>query len=153
MPTIRHRNPGVDRVQTLSLFRGCTDRELERIDRLTSTTHVPAGKVLCHQGHFGHESFFVISGEADVTIDGVTIATLGPSSFFGEMSLLDGSRRVASVTALTPMTLLVSTTQELDVLLADIPRVARRMLAAMSGRLRLADRALRTTVQVGPTAN
>ncbi len=142
MLNIRRRRPDPGWLRELPLFGGCDDRELERLEQLTSTYDVPPGKVLCRQGQFGHESFFVISGEAEVAIDGVTIATLGPGSFFGEMALLDGSRRVASVTALTPMKVLVSTSKELEMILTDVPRVARRMLTTMTGRLRLADRVL-----------
>ena len=140
--SIRQRTPDPSWLRELSLFRGCGNRELERVQQLTSIFDVAAGKVLCHQGQFGLEIFFVISGEAEVAIDGVRIASLGPGSFFGEMAPLDGSRRVASVTAATPMKVLVSTNQEFEMLLTDVPRVARRMLATVTGRLRLADRVL-----------
>jgi CRP-like cAMP-binding protein len=66
------------------------------------------------------------------------------------MSVLDGSRRVATVTAITAMTLLVMNPQELDALLAEVPTVARRMLAAVGARLRLADRALSRQGQASP---
>jgi CRP/FNR family cyclic AMP-dependent transcriptional regulator len=140
--SIRRRNPDSDWLRELTLFRGCGDRELERVQQLTSIFDIPEGKVLCRQGQFGQETFFVISGEAEVAIDGTRIASLGPGSFFGEMSPLDGSRRVASVTAITQMKVLVSTSTELEMLLTDVPRVARRMLATVTGRLRLADRVL-----------
>jgi CRP/FNR family transcriptional regulator, cyclic AMP receptor protein len=135
-------NEQIERLRAVGLFAGCTDKELAQVDRLTCRQDVPAGTVLCRQDAFGCQTFVVIDGHAQVTIDGAEIATLGPGSFFGEMSVLDGNRRVATVAALTPMTVLVLSAQELDQLLLDVPAVGRRMLAAVGGRLRLADRAL-----------
>lgn len=132
----------IEHLRDVGLFSGCSDRELQRVDRLTCTEDVAAGTVLCKQGVFGRESFVIVSGHADVSIDCAPIATLGPGSFFGELSVLDGYRRAATVTAATPMTVLVLSGQELEALLADVPRVGRKMLAAMGSRLRLADRVL-----------
>ena len=140
--TIRDRRRHRAWLRQLGPFGACTDKELDRVDQLTTTVEVEAGAVVCREGHHGHESFFVVAGEAAVAIDGHVIASLGPGSFFGEMSVLEGTRRVASVTARTPMTLLASSPRELEALIADIPQVGRRMLATMSTRLRLADRAL-----------
>jgi CRP-like cAMP-binding protein len=132
----------IEQLRAVRLFRGCSDRDLALIDRLTTVDQVPAGLVLCKQGSVGRETFIIIDGQADVAIDGTVIATLGPSSFFGELSVLDGDPRVATVTAVTPMSLLVLSPRELEQLLADIPSVARRVLVAVGARLRLADRAL-----------
>ena len=139
MSFIRPRNSAVDQLRDLGLFRGCTDKQLSRVDSLVCPQDVPAGAVLCRQGTLGSQTFIIVSGQAEVTIDGVRIATLGPGSFFGEMSVLDRGRRVATVTALTPMTLLVLSSQELELLLGDVPKVARHMLATMGSRLRQAD--------------
>jgi CRP-like cAMP-binding protein len=126
----------------IALFRGCTAHELSRIDQLVYRQLVASGTVLCRQGCFGRQSFVIVSGQAEVTIDGSPIATLGPGDFFGELSVLDGDPRTATVTALTSMALLVLHGHELESLLADVPQVARRMLATVGGRLRLANRAL-----------
>ena len=129
----------IDQLRGVSLFASCTDKELERIDRLGCPNEVEPGAVLCRQGSVGRQTFVILEGEATVTIDGAEVAHLGPGSFFGEMSVLDGSPRVGTVTATTPMTLLVFTPQELAELLSNA-RVVRRMLATVSGRLRLAER-------------
>jgi CRP/FNR family transcriptional regulator, cyclic AMP receptor protein len=142
--SIKRRRPTVDHLQSFALFQACTRKELERVSSLASPSAVTAGTVLCSQGQYGRETFIVVSGEADVTLDGSVIATLGSGSFFGEMSVLDGDPRVATVTARTPMSLLVFTTSEFHALVKEFPSVARRVMVAMSGRLRLADRALST---------
>jgi CRP/FNR family cyclic AMP-dependent transcriptional regulator len=142
--TTRNR-PTLSHLRDVELFRGCSERQLRHIDSLTCLDDAPAGTVLCRQGSFGRQTFVVVFGEAEVTIDGAVVATLGPGSFFGELSVLDGDPRVATVTARTPMTLLVFSSQEFEVLLADVPRVARKMLATMGSRLRRADQALATS--------
>ena len=140
--TFPRRRRDADWLRGIDLFRACTDRELAIVDQLTTTIDVSPGTVICRQGRPGQESFVVVAGEAAVAVDGATIASVGPGSFFGEMSVLDHAPRVATVTALTPMTLLASTGQELERLIVEVPPVGRHMLGAMSGRLRTADQAL-----------
>lgn len=139
----------IDQLKSISLFSGCSDKELERIDRLTYPKEMAAGTVLCREGCVGRQTFVVVSGQAQVCVSGVEVAVLGPGSFVGEMSVLDGNFRVATVTALTPMTVLVLSAQELHGLVLEVPPVGRRMLAAMAGRLRPADRALATRSSTG----
>lgn len=128
-----------DQLRSVSLFTGLSDKELDSIDRLGCRNEVRTGTVLCRQGSVGRQTFVILDGEADVTIDGVEVAHLGPGSFFGEMSVIDGSPRVGTVVAATDMTVLVFSPNEL-VSLMDMPRVSRRMLATVSARLRRADR-------------
>ena len=77
--------------------------------------------------------------EASVSNQGTDVATLGPGQQFGELALLDGGPRTATVVATSPMTLLVMTHQAFMSLLDDVPGLARRVLASMAARLREAD--------------
>jgi voltage-gated potassium channel len=120
----------------VALFRGCTKKELSAIASSTVTVDQPAGAVLCRQGSIGTQAFVVVDGKAVVSIDGIDVAEVGPGSFFGEMALLDGGPRVATVTAATPMTLLVLSRPEFNRVILDVPKVARRMLEAVGTRLR-----------------
>ena len=129
----------VDHLAKVKLFRGCTRRELEALARITTDVTVPAGKVLCREGEIGHECFIVVEGEATVSIDGDHVATVGSGGFFGELALLDGGQRVATVTASTEMELYVLNNGEFYALLNDVPTVSRRMLEALGARLREAD--------------
>jgi CRP-like cAMP-binding protein len=141
MLATRNRPRPYEQLRGVSLFAGCTDKELQRIDRLGCTSRVAAGTVVCREGAVGRQSFVILDGEATVTIEGADVAHLGSGSFFGEMSVIDGTPRVATVTAATDITVLALTPQELRELM-DMPKVVRRMLATLSGRLRLADRSL-----------
>ena len=136
----RRNQPRDDLLTAIALFRGCPERELAAIARITTPASVTAGTVLCREGEIGKEAFVIVEGQAAATLDGTEIARLGPGSFFGEMALLDGQARTATVTAVTSMTVLVMSSLEFRVLLTDAPTVVRRMLVGVSSRLRLAKR-------------
>lgn len=118
----------------LPLFASCTPAELHRITALTTGVLVPAGKVLCTEGAVGREFFVVESGEASVTVDGKEIAQLGAGSFFGEIALLAHQPRTATVTATTPMQVLVLTPAEFHQLVRLAPSVAATVQQAMDDR-------------------
>jgi CRP-like cAMP-binding protein len=77
-----------------------------------------------------------VSGKLEATRDNVTIGSLGPGSFFGEMSLLERLPRVATVTTIEPTSVLVLTTQAFTTLVESMPSVDRKMLVEIAGRLR-----------------
>lgn len=126
----------------VAVLSGCSARDLERIDRACVELEVPRGRVLCREGEIGRECFVIVHGEAAVTVAGSEVARLGDGSFFGEIAVLDGGTRTASVTAATPMHLLVFTSGEFHAVLRDVPILARNVMATLGSRLRLADRAL-----------
>ena len=59
--------------------------------------------MLCKEGQLGSEFFVIVEGEADVTKEGTHLATLGAGDFFGEIALIERSKRIATVTAKTPL--------------------------------------------------
>ncbi len=81
----------------------------------------------------------VARGSAVVTINGETIAVLGAGDFFGEIALLDGGRRTATVTAETDLVVEVISQADFYSLLTNAPSVTRRILAHLGGRLRATD--------------
>src|SRR5436309_9970564 len=95
----------------IPLFSACTKRDLARIASLTDEIDVPKGKVLTRQGEPGRECFVIVDGTATASMRGRRSSPMGPGSFFGEISLLDGGPRSATVTAETDMRLLVLTSQ------------------------------------------
>jgi CRP/FNR family cyclic AMP-dependent transcriptional regulator len=120
----------------VTLFRACTPAELDTIVSVTTMIDVPAGRVLCVQGEGGDEFFVIIEGALAVSIDHEQVATLGPGEFFGEMALLDGGPRIATVTTTTPGRLLVLTRPEFHALLERAPTVCHRILVGIGHRLR-----------------
>ena len=126
----------LEHLRRVQLFSSCSTRELQRIARVVDEIDVDA----CLANPCGaHEAFIIVSGEASVSIQGTDVATLGPGQQFGELALLDGGPRTATVVTTSPMTLLVMTHQAFMSLLDDVPGLARRVLASMAARLREAD--------------
>lgn len=120
----------------VSLFAGLNQREAVRVASLVDELHVDAGNVLCAEGRPGGEFFVVAAGRAEATLRGDHLAYLGPGAFFGEMSLLDHGPRSATVTAVTPMHLLVLDARSFLGLISEHPGVARKVMRALAERLR-----------------
>jgi CRP/FNR family transcriptional regulator, cyclic AMP receptor protein len=118
------------------LFRNCTNAELGAIVRLGTQIEVPEGKELTTEGAPGREFFLVLEGEADCSVRGTTAKALGPGDYFGELALLDGGSRTATVTAVTPLRLQVLNSGEFASLLRASPDIAIKLLSNLAGRLR-----------------
>ncbi len=123
------------------LFSACNQSELRQIARLGTPVTVKAGKVLTTEGTPGREFFLVLAGAAACTIGGRPAAHFGPGDFFGELALLDGGPRTASVTADTDMDVLVLDAREFASLLSASPTISAKIMATLARRLRAADAA------------
>lgn len=129
-------DPKLDLLAQVPLFSGLNRRHLDGIGRLCTRTEVEPGTVLCREGRSGHEFFIVVEGEAAVTVGESEVAPVGPGDFFGELALLGGGPRTATVTARTPMSLFVLSGSEFAALLDEEPRVAVAMLSTIGARIR-----------------
>ena len=141
MPLWPSRSEKVKLLQRVALFEGLSSRQLAQVARLVDEVNVAAGKRLAMAGQTGRELFVIVEGRALArTARGRTVQ-LGPGQFFGEMSLLDGGPRSATVEASTPMRLLVIGYREFWQLLAESPLIAKQIMRVLSNRLREADAA------------
>lgn len=139
---------GIEMLAQRPLFAGLSRKELESVAALGVTVEIPANQVLTKEGTIGEEAFLIVSGNAHCTIgDRAEVANLGPGDLFGEMSLLDGERRSATVIADTDMTVTVFERREFVRLVETSPVVAMKLLAAMATRLRSVDLELRTRAE------
>jgi CRP/FNR family transcriptional regulator, cyclic AMP receptor protein len=118
------------------LFSRLDRKEMQAVRGLFSQVDVKTGSVLAKEGALGSEFFVILAGTASVDRNGVHVANVGPGDFQGEISLIDGGRRTASVTATSEMTIMVASKREFDSLLDSTPTVARQMLPALAQRLR-----------------
>jgi cAMP-dependent protein kinase regulator/CRP/FNR family cyclic AMP-dependent transcriptional regulator/cGMP-dependent protein kinase 2 len=119
---------------TVSLFEALPRRAHGQVARLADELEVPAGTPLTKQGEYAREFFVILDGTAEVVRDGERVATLGPGEFFGELGLLSSISRVAAVTALTPMSLLVIAPREFRTLMHAVPAAAERVQLAAAER-------------------
>jgi CRP/FNR family transcriptional regulator, cyclic AMP receptor protein len=128
-----------DRIKTLStveLFSGCSKKELQSVARLCTPLSVEEGFVLTTEGTPGRECFVIADGKARVTIGGRKVGEIGPGECVGEMALLDGRPRTATVTAESPMNTYVLSVSEFRSLLDVSPIIVRKIATSLAQRLR-----------------
>lgn len=131
----------VEELSKVPLFSDCSNRDLQTIGRVVKDIDHRAGTVIAREGEPGVGLFVIVDGEAEVTIGGKKKATLGPGEFFGEIALLDGGPRTATVTATTDVKLLGLTEWVFRGLMQEHPSIAIKTLQQMAGRLRSATKA------------
>lgn len=100
-----------------------------------------AGEIIIRQGDPGHAAYLVVGGAVEVVAEGASgeraLSALGPQAIFGEMALIDGGPRSATVRATEPTTCLVITRPVLDRIMARADPVLRALLLASFRRLRI----------------
>ncbi len=126
----------LEHLASIPLFKSCSKKELGKIAKGTDELKVEHGKVLTEQGHSAREAFVIVDGEAAVEVGGKEVARLGPGAHFGELALLDGGPRTATVRAVTDLTLLVISQQAFFSLLDEVPGLSRKILTSMAGIIR-----------------
>lgn len=130
------RRPPTDHLKDLEPFRACSRQELERIASVTDVVDVEPGYVLTREGRTGSECFVISEGDAAVFVHGKQVARLGRGALVGEMSLIDGGPRSATVVAMTPMRVVLFSRPAFSGTLASLPAVSSAVLSTLSGRLR-----------------
>jgi CRP/FNR family cyclic AMP-dependent transcriptional regulator len=139
VPRLARRSDRIDLLKTVPLFSGLSLKQLNEVARHLEEVPVPRGIMLAREGQPGNEFFVVLEGKAAVRRRGRRIATLGAGDFFGEMSLLDGAPRSATVAAETDGVVLVMQRREFGALLDRVPGLLKKIAVGLSQRLREAD--------------
>jgi voltage-gated potassium channel len=132
----------IELLGAVPLFSLTSKKNLRRIAQQFKPRNVPEGAQLTEQGEYGREFYVVVSGSARCDVDGREIRKFGPGSFFGELALLAGGPRSATIIAETPMELLVLDRRDFTILVRVVPDIAVKMLASLAARLQEADRAI-----------
>lgn len=135
----------------VEIFSELGVRELKAIAKSCSESEFEDGEYLCRQGERGIAAFLVVSGQVDVLEqfendddeDDVILATLGQGAFVGELSIIDGAQRVASVRAKGDVKALVLTQWAMQGLLKSKPAIAVAMLPIIVKRFRATTHELR----------
>jgi CRP-like cAMP-binding protein len=126
------------RIAELELFSDCTRSELRQLDSLTTFLQLKQDRVLMSEGSPAREFIIIGSGTARVSREtgaGVaTVADLGRGEFLGEVELLAGTRRAATVTAATDLGVLVSSAGEFQSMMRISPSVAHKVRQASIAR-------------------
>jgi CRP-like cAMP-binding protein len=133
------RDEKIDHLRKVPLFARMGRGELERLGQLADEIEVGLDEVLAEQGSLGQEFFIVLDGRLSVLDGRRPINQLGPGDFFGEIALLDGHRRTATVRADGITRLLVIGHREFNALMGEFPSVREAVLQAVAERLRRAE--------------
>jgi pyruvate,water dikinase len=132
------RDP-VAALQRVQLFAGMDRRQAEQIARLLKERRFAKGETVIMEGSGGAAFFLIESGEATVSRKGVALGTMGPGDHFGEIALIDGGPRTATVTAATDLVCYGLTFWEFRPLIERNGTIGWKILQALAKRLRAAE--------------
>lgn len=134
----RMSQPSAELIRGVPLFSDLDDKTVERLAPEFIERHFDTGAAIATEGVDGLNFFLVASGEAEVSIRGEVIATLGPGASFGEVALVDKSARSATVTATTPMVAYALPIWSFRPFVEQRPELAWKLLELLAERLRQA---------------
>jgi CRP-like cAMP-binding protein len=122
---------------SVPLFEGLSKRHVKQIAALATVDNYMEGATIVREGDPGDSFFVVLSGQAKVVLKKRTVNHIIPGDHFGEISLLDGEPRSASVVTETPMTVASIGRKGFERLLQDDPDLSLVMLRTLAKRLRI----------------
>ena len=126
----------------VTLFARCTRRERATIARHMETAKLGSGTTLIEEGEEGDALFLILDGGASIRKRGEEVATVGPGAYFGELALLDGEPRSATVVATEDVTVAVLGVRMFRTLLREFPEMTLELLAGLAADVRRARDAL-----------
>ena len=130
-----HKNAKIELMRSTPLFSHCTNKELAALAAEADELMLPAGKELTRQGERGREFIVIVEGSADVKKNGRRINRLRSGDFVGEIALISGGPRTATVTTTSEARLLVLTDRAFRRVTGEIPSVQASVLRALAERL------------------
>jgi CRP/FNR family transcriptional regulator, cyclic AMP receptor protein len=125
----------IELLKTVPLFSHCSKKQLSAIARLADVVPMPAGTKLIVEGAKGREFMVFVEGSGEVRRKGRKVDTLGAGDFIGEVALLSGGPRNATVQTTSDSSLLVVTSRQFWDLLEQAPEIQRSVIKALGERL------------------
>jgi CRP/FNR family transcriptional regulator, cyclic AMP receptor protein len=125
----------IELLRRVPLFSECSKRQLSQLAAIADEMDFPAGRTLIKEGEVGRECFVIVDGSIELRRRGRRVPLTGDANIFGEMALLTGSPRNATLTTLSPVRALVITDRAFNRLLNDQPGIQRKILASLAARL------------------
>jgi CRP/FNR family transcriptional regulator, cyclic AMP receptor protein len=147
----------VELLRRVPLFSELSTAELERVAQVGIPRSFPRETRIFHEGDPGDACYIVREGSCRVTREhpdgrAITLATLGPGAIFGELAMLDGERRSASVEATENTELVALPASDVRHLIREHPEMAEKLVVALTRRLREAnERISRQSFQTVPS--
>ncbi len=141
-PLRRTRRETTLALSVVPLFAGFSKRDLNRLAEEADLVSFSPGTTIVEEGLLGETMFVVLTGEAKVVQGTRRLGTVRPGDFFGEVALLDGAPRSASVVAETPLEALRLYRRTLFRMLEAEPQLALKILDSLVRRVRDLSRSL-----------
>jgi CRP-like cAMP-binding protein len=129
------KNAKIELLKRVPLFERCSQRELGQIAMLADELDLPSARDLTREGASGFEFIILVEGEADVVRGVRVVNELGPGDFVGEIALVSGKPRTATVRTRGPARVLVITASGFRTLMHDVPSIKDKVLAAVTARV------------------
>jgi CRP/FNR family transcriptional regulator, cyclic AMP receptor protein len=129
------KNAKIELLKRVPLFERCSRRELGQIAMLADELDLPIARDLTREGAGGFEFIILVEGEADVVRGVRVVNELGPGDFVGEIALVSGKPRTATVRTRGPARVLVVTASGFRTLMHDVPSIKDKVLAAVTARI------------------
>ena len=123
-----------DHLKTIPLFSTMSDKALRTVAVFATETSVSEGKRLVHEGDYSYDLIVIDEGAADVVKDGAVVASLGPGEVFGEIGMLEGSKRTADVIATSPMRLITLSKWDLRRISGEVSEQLQALVEARRGQ-------------------
>jgi voltage-gated potassium channel len=132
---VLRKNAKVELIKRVPLFSGCSKRELDEIAGIADEIELRAGSALTREGATGHEFLVLVDGSAEVKRKGRLVNKLGSGAVLGEIALITGTPRTATVTTTKSSRMLVITARDFKALLRRMPSLQLKVLDALASRL------------------
>jgi CRP-like cAMP-binding protein len=125
----------IEALRRVPLFADLDDDELAQVALLFKERHFKAGETVVMEGSDGAAFFLIESGAASVAVRGTERGNLGPGDHFGEIALLTGSERTATIVAQSELHCYGMTTWDFKPLVETNPGIAWKLLQSMASKL------------------
>lgn len=141
---LARRNEARDMLSEVPLFQGLSKRHLHKLAHAVKAVRFSAGRVIVKEGSSGTMFFVIVNGKASVISESANrvLTRFGPGEFFGELALLDGGPRSATVVAETAVDALQLSRKAFRDLVVSEPEVGLKIMEDLARRVRSLTRAL-----------
>ena len=125
----------IELIRKVPLFEACSKRELREVASVADEIMLREGTTLTKEGATGREFVVIVDGAAEVRRGGRKVNTLGNGDFLGEIAIVSGLPRTATVVTTTPTRVLVLTDRAFRAVLQEVPSMQLKVLEALARRL------------------
>jgi CRP/FNR family transcriptional regulator/CRP/FNR family cyclic AMP-dependent transcriptional regulator len=134
---VLRKDAKIELLRRVPLFERCSKRELQEVASVADELRLPDGRTLTTEGKHDRDLIVIVEGAAEVRRKGRKIATLSSGDFLGEIALVTGRPRTATVTTTAPSQLLVITERDFRDVMRRTPSITFKVIEALGARLPL----------------